>query len=183
MQAPAIDTLGGLPAHPAFVHVPVVLVPLAFILALTAVWQRTKGWALPAATVAAIGGLFGALLAGGTGEALQHSVRSTELVRNHVRIAEQVNFYLVPFTVLLCLLLFVQWARTDSIPFAQQLSPLTRRVVPRMTGWSSRTIALIAAVACLFGALATWKTLDAGHTGAKSVWKDVKIIPGEDDDD
>ena len=179
----AIDTLGGLPAHPAVVHLPVVMVPVAFVLSLLALAPRARRWALPAATATAVLGLVGSLLAGGTGEALQGSVPRTPLVRDHTQAAEMVNVFLVPFLVLLCVLLLAQWARTDSIPFASRLTPLTKRVAPRMAAWSTRTLAAILGATVLFGALASWATYDAGHTGAKSVWHDVKIVPGHEGDD
>lgn len=182
MRVPAIDTLGGLPAHPAIVHLPVVMVPVAFVLALVALRAGTRRWSLPAATVSAVLGLVGALLAGSTGEALQNSVERTALVRSHIRAADQVNFFLVPFVVLLCLLMVVEWARTDSVPFASRLTPLTRRVVPSLAKWPARTVSALLAVTVVLGALASWKTYDAGHSGAKSVWHDVKIVPGGDDD-
>ena len=182
----AIDTLGGLPAHPAVVHLPVVMVPLAFALTVLAVWPRVRPWALPAATGAAVLGLLGSLLAGGTGEALEESVKRTPLVRDHTQAAEMVNVFLAPFLALLCVLLFAHWARAGSIPFASRLTPLTRRVVPRVAAWSARTVSIILAATVLSGALASWATYNAGHTGAKSVWNGVKIVPereGDHDDD
>ena len=179
----AIDTLGGLPAHPAVVHLPVVMVPVAFVLSLFAFAPRARRWALPAATASAALGLVGALLAGSTGEALQGSVPRTELVRAHIRAADQVNFFLVPFLVLLCVLLVAQWARTDSFPFASRLTPLTKRVAPRMAAWSARTVAVLLGLTVVLGAIASWKTYDTGHSGAKSVWHDVKIVPGHEGDD
>ncbi|MFM8793310.1 MAG: DUF2231 domain-containing protein [Acidimicrobiales bacterium] len=179
----AIDTLGGLPAHPAVVHLPVVMVPLAFVLTLLVLWPRARTWALPTATGAAVLGLFGALLAGSTGEALEESVRRTPLVRDHVNTAEQVNLFLVPFVLFLCVLLVAHWARNDSFPFASRLTPLTRRLVPRLASMPARVTTVLLALAVLTGALASWKTYDAGHSGAKSVWHDVRIVPGHGGDD
>ena len=178
-----IDTLGGLPAHPAVVHLPVVMVPVAFVLTLCAASPRARRWALPSAAATGILGLIGALIAGGTGEALQGSVPRTDLVRNHIHAADQVNLYLVPFVVLVCVLLLIQWSRTDSFPFASRLTPLTKRIAPRLATASGRTVTVLLALSMVTGALASWKTYDAGHSGAKSVWHDVKIVPGHGDDD
>lgn len=181
----AIDTLGGLPAHPAIVHIPVVMVPVAFVLAALAVRPGFRAWALPSAVASSFVGLVGALLAGGTGESLQHSVDRTQLVRDHVQAADRVNMFLVPFTVLVVVALVVHWARQGTIPFAARLTRVTDAIVPRVTRWSARTVTALIAVTALIGGLASWAVYDAGHSGAKSVWNGVKIVPenhGGDDD-
>jgi uncharacterized membrane protein len=179
----AIDTLGGLPAHPAVVHLPVVMVPVAFVLALLAVRGRFRSWALPSAAASAILGLIGSLLAGGTGEALQSSVERTALVRNHVNAAERVNFFLVPFVALAVVMLVVEWARRGTIPFASRLTRVTDLIVPRVTAWSARTVTSLLVVVALLGGFASWAVYDAGHTGAKSVWNGVRIAPEKHDGD
>ena len=182
----AIDTLGGLPAHPAIVHIPVVMVPVAFVLAALAVRPGFRAWALPSAVVSSFVGLVGALLAGSTGEALQNSVDRTQFVRNHIQAADRVNVFLVPFTVLIVVALVVHWARQGTIPFASRLTRVTDAIVPRVTRWSARTVTALIAVTAVIGGFASWAVYDAGHSGAKSVWHDVKIVPenhGGDNDD
>jgi hypothetical protein len=135
--------------------------------------------------VSSLVGLVGALLAGGTGEALQNSVERTALVRNHIRAADRVNVFLVPFTVLIIAALVVHWARQGTIPFTSRITRITDAVVPRVTRWSARTVTAVIAVTAVIGAFASWAVYDAGHSGAKSVWHDVKIVPenhGDNDD-
>ena len=79
----ALDQIFGVPAHPLFVHVPVVLVPLAAILAVAAIYKRFRQPLLIAAAVmAAVGGV-GVLLAASSGEGLQDSVKRTAEVHDH----------------------------------------------------------------------------------------------------
>ncbi|MGA0206467.1 MAG: DUF2231 domain-containing protein, partial [Ilumatobacteraceae bacterium] len=64
-----MDSIFGVPAHPFFVHIPVVLIPLAAVGVIvmtirTSWWERYK-WAT--LTVAGVGAV-GAIIAAGTGE-------------------------------------------------------------------------------------------------------------------
>ena len=67
------DTLGGLPAHPLFVHLPVALVPLAAIgavcMAVRPQWRQRFG--VPVAIIAGVG-FIGTLLAASTGRLTNH---------------------------------------------------------------------------------------------------------------
>ncbi|MGA0894883.1 MAG: DUF2231 domain-containing protein, partial [Ilumatobacteraceae bacterium] len=67
-----IEKIAGLPAHPLFAHLPVVMVPLAGLIAIAfavrPVWLDRFGWGLVA--VSGIG-MLGAVLAAGSGEALE----------------------------------------------------------------------------------------------------------------
>ena len=49
----ALDNISGIPAHPLVVHIPVVLIPLGFVLAVAAMWKRFRTQLLIAAAVAA----------------------------------------------------------------------------------------------------------------------------------
>ncbi|MGA1363297.1 MAG: DUF2231 domain-containing protein, partial [Ilumatobacteraceae bacterium] len=150
----AIDTLGGLPAHPAVVHLPVVMVPLALVLTLLAVWPRVRAWALPGATAAALLGMVGASLAESSGEALEDSVRRTPLLREHTETAEAVMAFLVPFVLLLLVALVLHSARTGRFPLASRLTPLTTRVLPRLAAVRAGVLAAFLAVTCVVGGLA-----------------------------
>jgi hypothetical protein len=114
-------------------------------------------------------------------------VRRTPLLREHTETAEAVMAFLVPFVLLLLAALVLHWARNNSFPFASGLTPLTKRITPRLASVPARVTTVLLALSVLTGALASWKTYDAGHSGAKSVWNGVKILPehgdgGHDDD-
>jgi hypothetical protein len=78
-----IKTLFGLPAHPLLVHVPVVVVPLALLVAIAALWPRVRRpAALVAAALAVVGGI-GVALAAQSGEQLQEQVPGSDRVQDH----------------------------------------------------------------------------------------------------
>ena len=71
-----LETLGGLPTHPLVVHLPVVLVPLATIGVVLMVIFPKLQQRLGVAVAAIAGvGFLGALLAVGSGEELESSLR------------------------------------------------------------------------------------------------------------
>ncbi|MGA0877506.1 MAG: DUF2231 domain-containing protein [Ilumatobacteraceae bacterium] len=146
-----IEELAGLPAHPLFVHLPVVVVPMAAAAALfLAVFPRfISKWGWWAVGLAGVGAL-GAVLAAGSGEALEESVRETEAIERHVELGEMArNLSLVLFVVVLALML------------ARKVLAVSRL----------RTIvASIVVAAAAVGAVVT--IASAGHTGAESVWSD-----------
>ena len=147
-----IDTLSGLPAHPLFVHIPVVLVPLAasaaVILVVFPQHIRRFGWWV--AGFAGIGAL-GAILAAGSGEALEDRVEETAALERHTDLGEV--------------------ARTVSILLFVVLVALVlghRLLIGRRL---RRALAVVVVGAVSVGAVAT--IAGAGHSGAESVWSDV----------
>lgn len=146
-----IEKLAGLPAHPLFVHLPVVVVPLAasgaLILAVFPRFIAKWGWWVVGA--AGVGAL-GAILAAGSGEALEESVRETDAIERHAELGEMArNVSLVLFVVVLALM-------------------VARKV---LAAGRFRTVAASIVVAAVsVGAVVT--IANAGHTGAESVWSD-----------
>src|SRR4051794_38728701 len=74
-----MDHINGLPLHPLIVHIPVAMLPLAFlgvaVMMLRRTWYDRYRWAV--LVIGAIGTL-GAILAAATGESLESDVRRTE---------------------------------------------------------------------------------------------------------
>ena len=113
-----LETLGGLPAHPLVVHLPVVLVPLAAIgailLAVRPKWLRPYGVVV---TVMAGLGFLGALLAASTGEELEDTFVSagetiSGTLRDHAEMGETVQVLVgVFFVLMLGWVLFAWWRR------------------------------------------------------------------------
>jgi uncharacterized membrane protein len=182
MNPQAFDTLGGIPSHPLFVHLPVVLVPLAVLLMAVSIRQKSRTTMLWAAVVTAIGGLLGAVLAAGSGEALEHSVKRSELLREHTRIGDQVQGYVGVFVAFAVVALLVHLARTDAVPFEKRLSPLTKRITPFSKKLSSGAVSGLIAFVSVIGVVAAWQTYNAGHSGAKAVWDGVTITDEGHDD-
>lgn len=161
----ALDTIGGVPAHPLLVHIPVVLVPLGLILAIAAIWPRIrKPMLVVAACAAAVGGI-GVLLAAGAGESLESGVRSPsdapaekQLLRDHTEKGDAAQAPAVVFGIIA-----VGTA-------AEEIWRRRRNGESKLPRWVP--VALLGATV-VSGAVATKFVYDAGHTGAKSVWNGV----------
>ena len=176
MSTLALNTFGGIPAHPLLVHIPVMMIPLALALALLALWPKVRTSALWGATGSAFIGLIGCFLASGSGEALEHAVEHSDLLRKHTEAGDAVAIFATPFFLVLLATLVIHLARNESLPFGLKLPSLKKLGAGVVTGLLALSVGL--------GALASWKTYDAGHSGAKSAWKDVdlgKVTEGNDD--
>lgn len=183
MNPQAFDTLGGIPSHPLLVHLPVVLVPLAMLLMVLSLWTKVRTPALWGAGVAAVGGFIGAVLAAGSGESLVRAVKRSELLRRHTELGDQVQGYAGVFALFAVAALVVHLSRTDALPFAKVLSPVSKRIIPFAKKLSAGAVASIIAFVSVVGIVATWQTYNAGHSGAKAVWNGTKITDMGDGDD
>ena len=101
------DTIGGLPAHPLMVHVPVVLLPLATIgviaMTIRPSLVRSFGWVVTA--LAGIG-FVGTVLAASSGESLEDEYRASgmtisDTLRDHGEMGETVRLLALLFFVVL----------------------------------------------------------------------------------
>lgn len=167
MQLLAIDTVGGIPAHPLLVHIPVLMIPLALALTILAFHKPARTPALWGAAGSAFVGLIGCFLASSSGEALQNAVENDALLRAHTEAGDQVALFAAPFFVVLLVALVVQLSRNDALPFVKSLSVAKKVSATVLTGVLALSVAL--------GALASYKTYQAGHSGAKSAWHDVDV--------
>lgn len=159
------DTIGGLPAHPLMVHIPVVLLPLATI-GIIAMVIRPRliphfGWL----TVVLAGvGFVGTVLAAATGEDLEEKYYANEeipkLLRDHGNLGETVRLLAALFfVVLLAWMLFNRWQKKvgEEAATAKVRKP--------------KQIALaLAVVAILMGGVATVTMTLTAHNGAKCTW-------------
>lgn len=176
MQLLALNTFGGIPAHPLLVHIPVMMIPLALALTVLAFWGRVRTSALWGATGAAFIGLIGCFLASGSGEALENAVEKSALLRKHTEAGDAVAAFTAPFFIVLLAVLVIHLARNEALPFGLKLPKLRTIGAGVVTGLLVLSTAL--------GALASWKTYDAGHSGAKSAWNDIdlsKVTEGHGD--
>jgi len=152
-----IEELFGLPAHPLFVHVAVVLLPLAAIATLVcAAVPRARRHYAPVALGVALVATLAVGLAQGSGEELEDHVDETELVREHTEQGEQV----LPWAIAVTLAA----AAVTAAPFVAKRRPtLPSRAV-------TATLVVLALVA---GAGATWTVVEVGHSGAAATWDGV----------
>lgn len=171
-----MDSIFGIPAHPLFVHIPVVLIPLATIgvvlMAIRPTWWDRYKW--PTVAIAGVG-MIGAIIAAGSGEELEEAVENTaprQLLRAHVEAGEiSRTVSIIFFVVLVAAVVVLPWwmKRRSSATSAGVVGATTDGSSPK---WLRRVVSLVL-VATALGA--SWTVYDAGHTGAKSVWSDVKI--------
>ncbi len=157
-----IDQLFGLPAHPLLVHLSVVMVPVAALVAVVfafrPAWLDRFGWGLVA--LSGIGAL-GAILAAGSGEALEETVKRTAALDEHTEMGEVAQTVaIVFFFVVLAVVVLRYFARRKSASGGV---------------WaliSSKTGAIMLAGALVISASGAMYTIvQAGHQGAKATWE------------
>ena len=169
-----LQKLFGLPAHPLLVHIPVVLVPLAAIIAIVfafkPAWLDRFGWGLVA--LSGVGAL-GAILAAGSGESLDELQNKAETAarEDHFELGETARtIAIVFFVVVTAVVVLRHFARKRAANGTEQ------------TGFwgllgSKAGAICIAAVLVLSAAAATYTISKAGHQGAKISW-DEKLNGG-----
>lgn len=152
----------GIPLHPLFVHFAVVLVPLAALVTLLAVFWPTARKRLGVVSVlVAAAALMSAVLSEEAGQWLEERVAETALLETHVGIAEM----LVPWTAGLFFVTLLHWlwfryAARIGARFTALSTPTAQRVIP--------IVLIVLAVATAVGALIA--VVVVGDTGAQAVW-------------
>jgi hypothetical protein len=151
-----------LPAHPFFVHGPVVLLPLmtlvALILTIRPNW-RAKAW--PFFTGGIVVLFVSMMLAMQSGEALDAAFKGLAPTKRHIELAETTRLFTFGLLVL---------------TLAQAM--LIRRRFGTTTESNGSMVLLERIGACavvLLGVIATVWTIRTGHEGAKAVWSQTKL--------
>ena len=160
-----LKTISGIPLHPLIVHVPVILVPLAFVGAVLALVRPPwRSWALTLVAVFAGISLVGVQLALQSGEGLEEILdEESALIEQHAQLAEQARpmvfaFFMFALAAAVIFHLIARAERRDDVDGGR--IPLMRKLlVPVM------------ALSVLTGALSLTWVYRTGHTGAESVWK------------
>lgn len=188
-----LDQLFSLPAHPLLVHIPVVLVPLAalgvVLLVLRPRWIRPYG---PIVVAVALAGAIGAVLAAGSGEALEESMAagaSRALVHEHAEAGDLARALALVLLAAAVALLAVDWfgRRRAAVPAASTATATAAvaggAVAPEpgtggsaLPKWLSIGVAVIAVAAAVGSVVAV---VDAGHSGAKAVWHGTDVSSGD----
>lgn len=185
-----MDELFGLPAHPLVVHAPVVLLPLAVVgvvfMMVRPSWYHRFRW--PVLLITAVG-TFGAVIAASSGEELEERVEegataaARQAIEEHAEAGEAARLLAILFLVAVVAYVVVPWflerrarrAATVDAGTADVAAP--GRSSPR---WLTPALMVFVAVTAV-GSLLT--IIDAGHSGADSVWGDLPAGEVEDDDD
>ncbi|MCB0957256.1 MAG: DUF2231 domain-containing protein [Ilumatobacteraceae bacterium] len=164
-----LSTLFGLPAHPLLVHIPVVLVPLAAVIAVVfairADWLDRFGWMLVA--VSGVGAI-GAVLAAGSGEELEHSVKRSAALADHAEMGDAARAVSLVFFLVVVAVVGLRW-------FARRRATAAEASSADNGFWGfvrSRAGAVLMAVLLVVSAgAATYTVVAAGHQGAKVTWE------------
>ena len=157
----------GLPAHPLFVHVPVVLIPTTVVTAVAFVirprWMSRYGVALALVSIVAMSSIFLTMQAGAALRAALHlQGEAATLISQHAQAAHILAYVYVVFTATL----IVTFA-------AQRISggmPTGLRVVDRPLS-SRSTCAALRVVLVLLAIGAGYMVFRTGDLGAKAVWQ------------
>lgn len=163
-----LEKIAGLPAHPLFVHVPVVLIPLAGILAIIfavrPAWLDRFGWGLVGLSGV---GMLGAILAAGSGEALEEMLKDkgeviSKSLKEHAEMGETartvaIMFFLIVLAVVLVRSMAKKRAEGNGVT----------KFVASKGGAVAMSVLL-----ALSAAGATYTAATAGHSGAEEVWKE-----------
>ncbi len=164
----------GLPAHALFLHVPVMLIPIAAIGAIACVarpaWLHRYGIVLCALAVIAMGSLFLTMgagsalrdalhLGGGPGAAGANSAAS--LVERHSHAADTLRLLTIVFTAVL-IVAFAAHRIAGGMPTGARV--VDRLLAPAPTVLSLRVLLVVVAIGCGYFVFKT------GDLGAKAVW-------------
>lgn len=157
----------GLPAHPFFVHVPVVLIPLVALGAIAMAcsgWVRDRfGWLVLAFAIVA--GL-STQLAVDSGQALRRHVPHSAALDRHVHIAGSIRpLILLLFLVALAVMLVDRRARGAW--------PFTGQAPSRGPGPVGTAVVIVVTVIVAVGT--TVRLFQIGDSGAKATWARVNL--------
>lgn len=175
-----MDQLFGLPAHPLVVHAPVVLIPLAVIGALAMMtrprWYHRFRW--PVLAIAAVGTL-GAIISAGSGEELEEAVEGSassaarHAIHEHAEAGELARTLSIVFLVALAVWVLVPWWSERRNRSATHASVGAAVAQPATGSRWLRTVLMVGVGATAVASLVT--IVEAGHSGASSVWDDVQL--------
>ena len=158
---------GGLPAHPLFVHVPVVLIPVTILAAIVGMvkieWFSRYGIALAAVSIAAMSSIFLTMQAGGALESALHlRGRAAHLISEHSQAAHYLAFIYIAFTAIVIITFAAQ---RISGGMATGLSILDRVLRHRGAFTGLRLVLVLLSLA------AAVMVFRVGDLGAKAVWQ------------
>jgi len=170
-----MDSINGLPLHPLIVHIPVAMLPLAFVgvavMCIKRAWYERYRWAV--LVVGAIGTL-GATLAAATGESLEADVRRTEGraairgIHEHAEAGDLARTVAIVFFVALAawtlIPWYLDWRRAQTMTHGEDVDGSSR------TSHLARSALMV--ITAILAAASMVTIYRAGHTGATSVWQE-----------
>jgi hypothetical protein len=157
---------GGLPAHPLFIHVPVVLIPLSVLGALACVarpaWFDRYGILLCLGSIVGMSSIFLAMQAGAALEgALNLQGATADLIQRHSHAAHILAIVFTAFTAIL-ILNFAARRISGGRPTGLELAD--RLLGPRGNVLALRFVLVVLAL------VSAYMVYKVGDLGAKAVW-------------
>ncbi len=157
---------GGLPAHPLFVHVPVILIPAtiiaAIVFAIRPEWLARYGIALALVSIFAMSSVFLTMQAGGALESALHlRGEAANLISEHSQAAHILAIVYVAFTAVLIIAFAAQrisGGRPTGLSLADR--PLS----------SPSVFTALRGLLVVLAIVAGFMTFRTGDLGAKAVW-------------
>lgn len=189
---PTVRSVFGIPAHPLFVHIPAVLLPLAAIgvvlMVIRPSWHRQYRWAVLATGFV---GTVGAILAADAGESLEEQIVAKEGGaaasgwEDHAAAGDTARLFAIIFIVVLAAFILIPWfveqrnARRGSrqTTATDGLSAVSHAQSASLPKWVTMTLAVLV-LAASAGTVVT--VILAGHSGAKAVWCETVTPPNCD---
>jgi predicted membrane protein DUF2231 len=158
---------GGLPAHPLFVHVPVVLIPCTIVAAIVFVikpqWLSRYGIALALVSIAAMSSIFLTMQAGAAlRAALNLQGEAAKLISEHSHAAHILAYIYVLFTATL-ILTFASQRISGGMPTG--LGIVDRLLSPKPAFTALRVVLVALSIG------AGYMCFRTGDLGAKAVWQ------------
>ncbi len=164
-----INTIySGLPAHPLFLHVPVILIPLVAIAALALAarpgWFERHGVWITSLTVFT---LAATNLTMGAGSALRADLGlvDSSLIARHAHAASILRLLVIAFTAVLLVALAAHRAERPWTGVWSWLNGILRPLATAPTRLVLRLVLAVLAAGCLYF------TFHTGDLGAKAVWQ------------
>ena len=160
------DEIGDMPLHPLVIHAPVIGIPLALLLALLFAFPRTRNWARWPLALTVLGSTAAVFVSRESGEALQRSLNIQpgnpvgDLIAEHSRLADQLFYIMLGFSVLTLVTVFLVGRRPVTSGDADADAK------PRTGVLGIVLLLLLLATA----AVATLWTIRVGDIGARAVW-------------
>jgi hypothetical protein len=157
----------GLPAHPLFVHVPVILIPVTIVAAIVCMvkleWFSRYGIALAVVSIGAMSSVFLTMQAGAALRAALHLHGSAaHLISEHAQAAHILAVVYVVFTAVL-IITFAAHRISDGMPTG--LGILDGMFASRLVFTGLRVLLVVLAIG------AGYMTFRTGDLGAKAVWQ------------
>jgi len=157
----------GLPAHPLFVHVPVVLIPVTILAVIVCMvkteWFSRYGIALAVVSIAAMSSVFLTMQAGAALRAALHlHGTAAHLISEHAQAAHILAVVYVVFTATLIVTFAAQRISSGRLT---GLGPVDRPLSSRAIFTALRVLLVLVSIG------AGYMTFRTGDLGAKAVWQ------------